>query len=90
MASTKNKLIASKPIIQPIADMGILVRFDTEGACQAFSNNIKKAAKPKAIIVFSGILVDDESKIIKVLQNHDFIIKSVSSKNNWLLITTEL
>ena len=44
MASTKNKLIASKPIIQPIADMGILVRFDTEGACQAFSNNIKKAA----------------------------------------------
>jgi len=53
-------------------------------------NNIKKAAKPKAIIVFSGILVDDESKIIKVLHDHEFIISSVSSKNNWLLITTGL
>ena len=44
MASTKNKLTIPKPIIQPIADMGILVRFESEPACQAFSNNIKKAA----------------------------------------------
>ena len=52
--------------------------------------NIKKAAKPKAIIVFSGILVDDESKIIKILYDHEFIISYVSSNNNWLLIKTEL
>ncbi len=44
MVSTKKKLTTPKHIIQPIADMGILIRFDTEGACQAFSNNIKKAA----------------------------------------------
>lgn len=44
MASTKNKLTSLKPVIQAIADMGILIRFDTEGACQAFSNKIKKAA----------------------------------------------
>ena len=44
MASTKNKLTTPKPIIQPIADMGLLVRFENESACQTFSNNIKKAA----------------------------------------------
>ena len=44
MASTKNKSTPPKPIIQPIADMGILVRFENEAACQTFSNNIKKAA----------------------------------------------
>ena len=44
MASTKNKLTIPKPIIQPIADMGILVRFENESACQTFSNNIIKAA----------------------------------------------
>jgi inhibitor of KinA len=44
MASTKKKLTTPKHIIQSIADMGILIRFDTEVACQAFSNNIKKAA----------------------------------------------
>jgi len=44
MASTKNKSTPPKPIIQPIADMGILVRFENESACQTFYNNIKKAA----------------------------------------------
>ena len=44
MASTKKKSTIPKHSIQPIADMGILVRFENEAACQTFSNNIKKAA----------------------------------------------
>jgi len=43
MASTKNKSTAPKAIIQPIADMGILVRFDSESACQTFSSFIRGA-----------------------------------------------
>lgn len=43
MTSTKKKLTTPKHSIQPIADMGILVRFENESACQTFSNNIKKA-----------------------------------------------
>jgi inhibitor of KinA len=41
MTSTKNKLPAQKPIIQAIADMGILIRFENEHDCQAFSKIIK-------------------------------------------------
>lgn len=40
MYPTKNKSTKPKPIIQPIADMGILIRFDTEDACQTFSRVI--------------------------------------------------
>lgn len=42
MASTKNNSTHSKPIIQPLADMGILIRFESESACQTFSSTIKK------------------------------------------------
>lgn len=43
MASNKNKFTIPKPIIQCLADMGVLIRFESESACQAFSNTIKKA-----------------------------------------------
>ena len=43
MASTKNKITSLKPIIQAIADMGILVRFENEQQCQAFSKTVKKS-----------------------------------------------
>lgn len=46
MASNKNKSAAQKPIIQTIADMGILIRFENEIDCQAFSKTIKKLDYP--------------------------------------------
>lgn len=42
MTSTLKNSIISKPIIQSLADMGILIRFETESACQTFFTMIKK------------------------------------------------
>lgn len=46
MGSTKKLPLSQKPKIQPIADMGILVRFENEKECQAFSRTIQLSQKP--------------------------------------------
>lgn len=85
MASTKNKLTIPKPIIQPIADMGILVRFESESACQAFSNNIKKAAYTWVLDVVPAY------KAVAIYHNPAFIsLQSLASEIASVLKTKEI
>jgi len=84
MASTKNKLTLDKPIIQPIADMGILIRFENESSCQAFFTCILAAKYQwildtvpayKAVAIYHkpafislGFLINEVKAILKTLE----------------------
>ncbi len=52
--------------------------------------SIKKSAKPSSIVLFSGILREDEQKIINELLIEQFTIKQIKHKDNWLLIHTNV
>jgi inhibitor of KinA len=85
MASTKNKLTILKSIIQPIADMGILVRFENESACQTFSNNITKAEYTWVLDVVPAY------KAVALYHNPTIIsLKNVTTEVNNLLKNLEL
>lgn len=53
-------------------------------------NHIRNCSKSNALVVFSGILVEDEEDIMTALRQSNFEIISKSEKNNWLLISTRL
>lgn len=52
--------------------------------------NIKQSANSNSLILFSGLLTDDETTITTALNQHGFSIKYISSKNHWLVINTSL
>jgi inhibitor of KinA len=85
MASTKNKLTTPKPIIQPIADMGILIRFESESECQDFSNTIKKAGYTWVLDVVPAY------KSVAIYHNPAFIsLQSLANEIASLLKTREI
>jgi ribosomal protein L11 methyltransferase len=47
---------------------------------------IKNAVKPNATVLFSGIMLHDESNIINVIEKEGFIINEIFRKDNWLAI----
>jgi ribosomal protein L11 methyltransferase len=47
---------------------------------------IKDGVKPKAIVLFSGIMLHDEHNIINVIEKEGFIINEIFRKDNWLAI----
>ena len=53
-------------------------------------DNIINCGKPGTIILFSGILIDDEEQICLSIKSKNLNINSVSSKNNWLLINCSM
>ena len=85
MASTKNKLPQTKHIIQVIADMGILVRFENESACQTFSNNIITAAYTWVLDVVPAY------KAVALYHNPTIIsLKNVTTEVNNILKIKEI
>jgi ribosomal protein L11 methyltransferase len=53
-------------------------------------NHIRDCSKSNALVIFSGILVDDEEEIMLALQHSNFEIINKFQKTNWLLISTRL
>lgn len=49
-------------------------------------NAIINAADTNSILLFSGIMLHDEEKILQVLQTADLKVKAIYKKGNWLLI----
>jgi ribosomal protein L11 methyltransferase len=47
---------------------------------------IKDAVKPSGIILFSGIMLQDEPNIIKVIEKENIAIKEIFKRDNWLAI----
>jgi ribosomal protein L11 methyltransferase len=47
---------------------------------------IKNAVKPNATVLFSGIMLHDESNIINVIEKEGFIINEIFRKDNWLAL----
>ncbi len=52
--------------------------------------HIKKSCKPNSIVLFSGILTQDEPLITEKLTSEGFTINKIESKDNWLIISTYL
>ena len=48
---------------------------------------IKENCKSHAIILFSGVLIEDKEKITAAIENKGMTITSVFNKNNWLVIS---
>ena len=51
-------------------------------------NHILKSCKPGAIVLFSGILTDDETNIVAALKEVDFKVDKIQSNKGWLFLTT--
>ena len=49
-------------------------------------NNIINSCIPNGFIIFSGILKEDETKIVSFLENNSVKIISYSQKDNWLVL----
>lgn len=52
--------------------------------------NIRMACHIGAIVLFSGILIDDEKIIINTLNKNGFDVIEKLSRNNWLVIQTQI
>jgi ribosomal protein L11 methyltransferase len=53
-------------------------------------SNICKACHSESIVLFSGILTEDESTIINALKVYNYDMLEIHSKNNWLVIVTKV
>ena len=53
-------------------------------------SHIKNCCKIASIMLFSGILVDDTLEITTAFEKAGIKVNDIKSKNNWLLISTEL
>ncbi len=51
---------------------------------------IKASCKPGAVIVFSGLMTQDEDQIRHHLTNHQFKVLSCVAKANWIALKTQL
>jgi ribosomal protein L11 methyltransferase len=50
---------------------------------------IRSACNPGASVLFSGIMLQDESQIMEAIKTKGFVIKAHSVKDNWLVILAE-
>lgn len=87
MATSKNILTPDKPTIQLIADMGILVRFENESACQAFFKFIRDAKHQwilDTVPAYKAVAIYHKPTFISL----EFLTKEVMAILKTLEITT--
>ncbi|MEI8052820.1 MAG: 50S ribosomal protein L11 methyltransferase [Bacteroidota bacterium] len=86
----KIKIVKADSCISSIGEVDILLANINLNVIVDNIDKIRKASKPGAIVLFSGILINDKESISQTLMSSKFSIIKMEHQSNWLIIKTIL
>jgi ribosomal protein L11 methyltransferase len=84
----KIKIVKADSCISSIGEADILLANINLNVIVENIENIKRASKLGAVVLFSGILISDKESISKTLISNKFSIEKMEHQSNWLVIKT--
>ena len=84
----KIKIVKADSCISSIGEADILLANINLNVIVENIENIKRASKLGAVVLFSGILISDKESISKTLISNKFSIEKMEHQSNWLIIKT--
>lgn len=87
---TKVKVVKAEYCESPLAYADVVLANINLNVIKANLKDIIKCCKPCAIVLYSGILTDDETDIVAALEGAAFKVNKRQSHKGWMLLTTQV